>query len=56
MVNANIEVAMNFMNTGETYNINITVFDDIFASTTAVTLSNDNLDLKPKSIAEETSS
>ena len=40
------------LNTGETYNINITVVDDIFASTTALTISNDNLDPKPKSIAE----
>ena len=52
LVKVNIEVAMNFVNTGETYNINITVVDDIFASTTALTISNDNLDPEPKSIAE----
>ena len=48
----NIEVAMNFVNTKETYNINITVVDDTFASTIALTISNDNLDPKPKSIAK----
>ena len=32
LVDVNIEVAMNFVNTGETYNSNITVVDDIFAS------------------------
>ena len=52
MVDVNIEVAMNFVNTGETYNINIILVDDIFASTTAITISNDNLDPEPKSIAE----
>ena len=52
LVNVNIEVAMNFVNTGETYNRNITIVDDIFASTTALTISNDNLDPEPKSIAE----
>ena len=50
MVNVNIEVAINFVNTGETYNRNIIIVDDIFASTTALTISNDNLDPKPKSI------
>ena len=38
LVNVNIEVAMNFVNTGETYNRNITVVDDIFASTTTLTI------------------
>ena len=52
VVNVNIEVAMNFVNMGETYNKNITVFDDIFASTTALNISNDNLDPELKSIAE----
>ena len=52
LVNVNIEVAMNFVNTGETYNRNITDIDDIFSSTTALTISNDNLDPKPMSIAE----
>ena len=52
MVNESIEVTMNFMNMGETYNINITVVDDIFTFTTALIISNDNLDPKPKSIAE----
>ena len=52
LVNVNIKVTMNFMNTGETYNINITVVDDIFTFTTALTISNDNLDPKPKTIAE----
>ena len=52
MVDVNIEVSMNFVNTGETYNINITVVDNIFASTIALTISNNNLDLEPKSIAE----
>ena len=51
-VDVNIEVAMNFVNTRETYNRNIVVVNDIFASTTALTISNDNLDPKPKSIAE----
>ena len=52
LVVLNIEVAMNFVNTRETYNRNITVVDDIFASTTALIILNDNLDLEPKSIAE----
>ena len=52
LVDVNIEVAMNFMNTGETYNRNITVVNDIFASTTTLIISNDNLDPEPKSIAE----
>ena len=52
LINVNIEVAMNFVDTRETYNRNITVVDDIFASTTALTISNDNLDPEPKSIAE----
>ena len=52
LVDVNIEVAMDFVNTEETYNKNITVVDDIFASTTTLTISNDNLDPKPKSIAE----
>ena len=52
LINVNIEVAMNFVDTQETYNRNITVVDDIFASTTALTISNDNLDPEPKSIAE----
>ena len=43
---------MNFVNMGKTYNINITVVDDIFSSTIALTISNDNLDLEPKLIAE----
>ena len=52
LVKVNIEVAMNFVNTGETYNRNITVVNDIFASTTALTISNDNLYLEPKSLVE----
>ena len=36
----------------ETYNRNIIIVDDIFASTTALTISNDHLDPKPKTIAE----
>ena len=52
LVDVNIEVAMDFVNTGETYNKNIIVVNDIFASTTALTISNDNLDPKLKSIAE----
>ena len=52
LVNVSIEVVVNFVNTGETYNINITVVDDIFAFTNALTTSNDNLDLEPKPIAE----
>ena len=35
---------MNLVNGGETYNRNITIVDDIFASTTTLTISNDNLD------------
>ena len=52
MVDVNIEVSMNFVKTGETYNINITVVNDIFASTTALIILNDNLDPEPKSITE----
>ena len=52
LVDVNIEVGMNFVNTGETYNRNITIVNDIFASTIALTISNDNLNPKPKSIAE----
>ena len=52
LVDLYIEVAMNFMNMGETYNRNIIVDDDIFVSTIALTILNDNLDPKPKSIAE----
>ena len=52
LVDVNIEVAMNFVNTGEIYNRNVTVIDDIFASTIALTISNDNLDPEPKSIPE----
>ena len=52
LVDVNIEVAMNFVNTGETYNRNITIVDDIFSITFALTISIDNLDLEPKSIAE----
>ena len=52
LVDVNIEVAMNFMNTEETCNINITVVDDIFASTNALTISIDNMVPEPKSIAE----
>ena len=52
LVDVNIEVAMNFVNTGETYNINITVIDDIFVFITTLTISNDNLDPESKSIAE----
>ena len=52
LVDVNIEVAMNFVNTRETYNRNITIVDDIFASTTTLTILNDNLDPEPKSIAE----
>ena len=52
LVDVNIEIAINFMNTGETYNINITVVDDIFASTTALIISNDNMDPEPKPIVE----
>ena len=44
LVDVNIEVVMNFVNRGKTYNRNITVIDDIFASTTALTISNNNLD------------
>ena len=43
---------MNLVNTRETYNRNITIVDDIFASTIALTISNDNLDPEPKSIEE----
>ena len=50
LVDVNIEVAMNFMNMGEAYNRNIIVIDDIFASTIAIAISNDNLDLEPKLI------
>ena len=35
---------MNFVNTGETYNINITIIDHIIASTIALIILNDNLD------------
>ena len=52
LVVVNIEVAMNFLNMGETYNRNITIVDNIFASTTALTLSNDNKDQESTSIAE----
>ena len=52
LVDVNIKVAMDFANTKETYNRNITIVDDIFASTTALTISNDNLNPEPKSIAE----
>ena len=56
LVDVNIEVSMNLVNIGEAYNRNITVVDDIFASTIDLTISNDNLDLEPKlepkSIAE----
>ena len=52
LVNVNIEVAMNFVNMGKTYNRNITVVNDIFVSITALTILNDNLDPEPKSIAE----
>ena len=51
LVDVNIEVALNFVNTRETYNRNITVVDEIFAYTTALTILNDNLDPEPKSIA-----
>ena len=44
LVDVNIEVSMNFVNMGETYNKNIIVVDDIFASTIALTISNANLD------------
>ena len=43
---------MNFVNTGETYNRNITVVDDVFASITTLTISNDNLDPEPKSMTK----
>ena len=52
MADVNIKVSMNFVNTRETYTRNITVVNDIFASTIALTISNDNLDPEPKSIAE----
>ena len=52
LIDVNIEVAINFMNTGETYNINITVVDGIFASTIALIISNDNMDPESKPIAE----
>ena len=52
LINVNIEVAMNLVNIGEAYNRNITFVDDIFASTIALTISNDNLDLELKLIAE----
>ena len=52
LVNVNIEVSMNFVNMGETYNRNIIVVNDIFASTTALTILNDNLDPEPKSIGD----
>ena len=39
---------MNFVNTVKTYNRNIIVIDDIFSSTIALTISNDNLDPEPK--------
>ena len=52
LIDVNIEVSMNLVNIGEAYNRNITFVDDIFASTIALTISNDNLDLEPKSIEE----
>ena len=52
LVDVNIEVPNNFVNTGESYNRNITVIDDILASTIALTISNDNLDIEPKSMEE----
>ena len=52
MVDVNLKGAMDFANMGETYNRNITFVDDIFASTTALTISNDNLNPEPKSIVE----
>ena len=42
LVDVNIEVAMNFVNTGETYNRDVIVVDNIFASIIALTISNDN--------------
>ena len=50
LVDVNIEVALNFVNSRETYNRNITVVDEIFAYTTALTILNDNLDPEPKSV------
>ena len=52
LVDAIIEVSMNFVNTRKRYNRNIIVLQRNFSSITALTISNDNLDPEPKSIAE----
>ncbi|CAA0810997.1 Uncharacterized mitochondrial protein AtMg00820, partial [Striga hermonthica] len=51
LVDVKIEVATNFVDTGETYNRSNIVVDDTFASIVAFTISN-NLDPEPKLILE----
>ena len=52
MVDVDIEVAFNYVNTGDRYDRKVTVVDNIFASAVALAVSRDILDPEPKSILE----
>ncbi|XP_019184046.1 PREDICTED: uncharacterized protein LOC109178951 [Ipomoea nil] len=52
LVDVNIETAINFVDTGETYNRDLIVVDDTFAYAVACNIPQNNLDPEPKSITE----
>ena len=52
LVDVDIEVAFNYVNTGDRYDRKVTVVDNIFASAVALAVSRDILDPEPKSILE----
>nr|AAS79613.1 putative copia-like polyprotein [Ipomoea trifida] len=52
LVDINIETAINFVDTGETYNRDLIVVDDTFAYAVAHNIPHNNLDPEPKSITE----
>ncbi|XP_019159318.1 PREDICTED: uncharacterized protein LOC109156009 [Ipomoea nil] len=52
LVDVNIETAINFVDTGETYNRDLIVVDDTFAYAVAYNIPQNNLDPEPKSITE----
>lgn len=50
--NENIEISLNYISTGEIWNRNQKVIDNIFSYTMAIDVMNDNEDYEPKSVEE----
>ena len=52
VINEDYEISINFVNRGEKLDRNSLIIDDEFASTVALIVSRENLDLEPMNIIE----